>query len=246
MLSIILPSIRDISRFVTSIDAALVQEYELIVVSPNEKEIPKTRYQVSQRLIIDKGCPSRCLQRGIGEANGEFVTWGTDDGVYFPDILGRSLDILRTKDQNHGMVLKYTEEGPGTFTGANPDYYLCKSHEASRQPGINPEWKMAPVGMFYTDYIREIGGLDCRMLHMNMNIHNMCYRLQRMGGELHYSPGVVMHCDSNNWGSEHSMLDWAYSIDLPIFKEIHKNFDWPDKIDFDNWKNSPEVWKRYE
>lgn len=247
MLSIILPSVRDISRFVKSIDDAVGEYYELIVVSPEEKEIPRTYHQVQSKCIVDKGSPSRCLQRGISVAEGMIFTWATDDGVYMPGVLGRSLQELRGYPRKDGMIIKYTEEGPGTFTGADDNYYVAKFHEANRQPGIDPEWKTAPVGMFYTDYFMEIGGIDCRYLHINMCIHDFAYRLQKDGGKLHYSDGVAMHCDSNNWGQEHKILDWAYHrVDLPLFQEQYKDDSRDIMIDFDNWRQVPEKWKRFE
>jgi hypothetical protein len=247
LLSIILPSVRDISRFVASIDDALAEPYELIVVSPEHKDIPWTQHQVQAKCVVDKGSPSRCLQRGISLAEGPVFTWGTDDGVYLPTVLRNTVQELRGYPKKDGMIVMYTEQGPGAFTGANPDYYVSKNHEANRQPGINPEWKIAPVGMFYTDYFREIGGIDCRFEHINMNIHDFVYRLQKDGGELHYSDGVAMHCDSNNWGPEHRILDDAYNLnDLPLFKSLYVDDSREVKIDFDNWKESPEVWRRFE
>lgn len=59
-------------------------------------------------------------------------------------------------------------------------------------------------------------------------------------------PRVVMHCDSNNWGSDHRVLDDAYNRnDLPLFKELYKDSSREIKIDVINWCDSPAEWRRY-
>lgn len=248
MITIIVPSIRrmGLQRFVNSISASLQQQFRLIVVSPEEMHIRLPELCVHYSNLLDFGSPSRCLQRAVSVVETDMFTWGTDDGVYYNNALKECVDLLSTKGYKDGIVVKYTEEGPGTFTGALDEYYIAKNHAANRQPGINPEWKTAPVGMFNTAYFRDIGGIDCRFEHLNMNIHDFCYRLQRDGGELYFSPQVVMHCDSNNWGSDHQVLDDAYSRnDLPLFESLYKDDKREIVIDFHNWKNSPSPWRRF-
>lgn len=249
MIDIIIPSINEkgLCRFISSVDDSIQEKWNLIVVSPYFLEFPKTKLMNNVTNIIDKGSPSRCLQMGTTVCTSEIFTWGTDDGVLKYGELKKTIDILRTKPNNHGMIVKYTENGPGNFTGMDNNYYISKFHHANRQPGIDPNWKIAPVGMFYTSYFKSIGGLDCRFEHMNMNVHDFCYRLQKDGGELHYSPDVVMHCDSNNWSSDHNILDDAYKLnDLPLFIRLYKDSSREIIIDYDNWKNSSEVWRRFQ
>lgn len=247
MISIIVPSIRPegLRKLVNTIDNSLCELFNLIVVSPFEIDVQKTSLMSSYTNIIDKGSPSRCLQRGISLVEDDIFTWGTDDGVYFPNKLQECVSLLRSKTEKDGIIVKYTEEGPGTFTGACDEYYVAKYHEANRQPGINPDWKTAPVGMFYTSYFKNIGGIDVRFEHINMNVHDYCYRSQNDGGILYYSDGIVMHCNSNNFGSDHAILDDAYlKNDLPLFVDLYKDTSRPIKIKFE-WENSPEVWRRY-
>ena len=202
MISIVVPSYRDgLQAFVNSIDEALQEEYELIVVSPFEVTVQSTPLMQECKVIVDRGSPSRCLQRGIIESSSDIFTWGTDDGIYFPETLKEALVSFRTKTRKDGMVMRYTEEGPySPMNGSVEEYYVAKNHEANRQPGIDPDWITAPVGMYHKDYFLELGGFDCRFEHINMNMHDYAYRLQRDGGELIYSPSVVMHCNSDNFG----------------------------------------------
>lgn len=250
MITIVVPSARDISKFVLSIDESLVDiEYNIIVVSPERKEIPFTKLQKTQRLIVDKGSPSRCLQMGISECLTDIFMWGTDDGVLQKEQLKKCYNNLTSKTYKDGIVLKYTEYGggnPSTLSGADDDYYMSGNHGANLLPGINPKWKIAPVGMFYTSYFKELGGLDCRFEHINFNVHDFVYRLQRSGGRLFFSDGVVLLCDSDPNNSFHRPIHLAYHLnDYPLFREIYKDNSRGVKIDFNNWKDSPDAWRRF-
>lgn len=248
MISIIVPTIRPdgLRRLAATISGSLCEPYNLIAIGPNENEVPPTPLMNSFTNIIDRGSPSRCLQRAVSVVVDDIFTWGTDDGVYLPDKLVECVKLLRSKTSRDGIVVKYTEGGTCPFNGSLDEYYVAKNHDSNIQPGINPEWKTAPVGMFYTSYFKHMGGIDCRFEHMNMNIHDFCYRLQRDGGELYFSPGVVLDCDSDNSQPIHRPLDTAHhSNDMPLFRYLYRNSERELKIDFNNWKNSSEVWRRF-
>ena len=248
MISIVVPSIREsINRFISSIDASLKEEYELIVVGPDNKVTVNTHLMKSFKFIKDFGSPSRCLQIGISECSSDIFTWGTDDGVYYEDKLKECVELLRTKEENCGITVKYTEEGPYSwFNGSLDDYYISKNHPANVQPGIDPNWQFAPLGMYYTKYLVKLGGFDCRFNHINMNTHDFAYRLQKDGGKLFFSNGTVIHCDSDSTKSDHRVLDHCYlDNDLPLFMQIYRDNSRGIYIDFDNWKNEPEAWRRF-
>jgi hypothetical protein len=248
MISIIVPSIRpSLQRLIDSIDCSLREEYELIVIGP-ENHIRSTSDLAKRvKFISDRGSPSRCLQRGISEASGDIFTWATDDGIYNDQKLAQCVNTLRGKSQKSGIIIKYTEEGPRSdFNGSLDEYYIIGNHADGRHPGVDNSWKIAPLGMYYRDYFVSIGGFDCRYDHINMNTHDFAFRLQRDGGSFFYSDGVVIHCDSNSNLEDHKVLDVAYtSHDLPLFRDMYKNKDRPIIIDFDNWKDQPEVWRRF-
>jgi len=257
-LSIIVPSIRHeiLPRFTESIPAAVGNRaWELLVVSPSfddrimEHLATLLDHHNCKRVVTieDEGSPSRCLQRASELLNFPTFTWGTDDGIYKPDVLGQCVELLNEKPHKDGVIIKYTEEGPGTFTGALDAYYVSENHDANRQPGIPGHFKIAPVGMFSTSYWQQMGGIDCRFDHINMNVHDFVYRLQHDGGELHYSPDVVMHCDSDNWGADHRVLDVAYQQnDLPLFVDLYKDDSRRGPIDLHNWQLADPVWRRFQ
>lgn len=245
MLSVIIPSIRPLGlqKVINTIDRSLEDSWNLIVVSPNRMDIIETPLMNSYVNIVDKGSPARCLQVGVNEVRDEIFTWITDDAFYLPKQLKKCVDRLYTKKESDGIIIKYTE---GKSLKQTKDFFfVAKSSEVTTHPGINPNWRVAPIGMFYTSYFKSLGGIDCRFDHINLTIHDFAFRLQRDGGNLHYSPGIVFHCLQNE-GKSHEPIEIADRKDLVLFSEIYKDSNRNVCIDFDNWKDSPEVWDRFK
>ena len=245
-LSIVVPSIRadKIQRLYDSIPASIGDfSYEVIVIGPYQPPF-ECKY------IEDLGSPSRCVQQGIAIAEGKFFTWGTDDGIYNPNALSEAISLLQTLTHKDGIIMKYTEEGPPSpLTGAHDHYYIARTHDSNRLMGIPENYMIAPVPMYNIKYFIDLGGLDCSFDHINMNTHDFAFRLQKDGGTFHFSPSVIMHCDSNQFGDDHKVLDEAYFLnDLPRFQEIYGGpFSMERvKIDYDNWKNAEAVWRRFK
>jgi hypothetical protein len=246
-LSIIVPSIRpnSIGRLLDSIPNSIGDyEYEIIIVGPYEPEF-------ACRYINDFGSPSRGVQRGSTIADGKFMKWSTDDGIYRSGALKRAMDVAVDMDDKDGVIMKYTEDGPANWvTGADDIYYTAWTHDSNKLSGIPKDYKIAPVGLYNTNFFRMMGGLDCSFEHINMNTHDLAFRVQRNGGVMHFSPDVIMHCDSKNQSSEHAVLNDSYkSNDLPKFLELYGGKDIiGDRIhiDYDNWKESPAIWRRFK
>ena len=246
-LSIIVPSIRadSLQTLLKSIPESIGDHsYELIIIGPNHMEESE-----GLTYIEDYGSPSRCVQRAACEAKGTLMTWLTDDGVCKPNALKECIDKLLSSPKEDGVIIKYTEEGPySQLNGSTDEYYISGNHAANRLPGIPGHLKIAPVPMYYTETFKRLGGIDCRFEHVNMNIHDLAYRVQNAGGELHYSPSVVMHCNSNNFGSDHAVLDTSYeNNDLPLFLELY-NHTGPVRqiLKMENWKDAPSRWRRFK
>jgi hypothetical protein len=176
------------------------------------------------------------------------MVWLTDDGVLFPAQLGNCVQKLLDLPTSDGIIIKYTEEGPySPLNGSTDEYYVSGNHAANRLPGIPPEYLIAPVPMYYTSLFTSLGGIDCNFEHVNMNIHDLAYRVQNAGGKFHYSDGVVMHCNSNNFGADHAVLDQSYgSNDLPQFQALYGEVgEVRQVLEMNNWEQAPERWRRF-
>lgn len=245
-LTIIVPTIRadSLPTLLDSIpDSIGYYTYELIIIGPNKME----EYE-GLTYIEDYGSPSRCVQRAACQAKGTLMTWLTDDRVCKANALAECIETLLAAPKEDGIIVRYTEEGPySELNGSTKDYYISWKHRDNQLIGIPTHYLIAPVPMYYTETFQALGGIDCRFEHVNMNIHDLAYRVQNAGGKLHYSPSVVMHCNSNNFGADHAVLDRSYSTnDLPLFRELY-NHTGPVRqvLDMNNWERSPAKWRRF-
>lgn len=246
--SMVLASIRTerLTEFYASLLAS-IQPYttELIVVSPYN--LPDELNGLSNvKLIKDYGCPSRCVQIGALLAEGQFVTWNSDDAILFPYALGKCVDLLRSKTKKDVINIRYSE-GVGRSGQEPPDnYWVSSTHPDQRLPNINPAWFNAGVGMYYTDYFYEMGGLDCRFEHANMNAHDLANRVQIDGGHIYMSPSLVMACDQEpgNSGSHKPVEEAGWENDRPLFAELWSNGPRDIRISYDSWKAAETVWSR--
>ncbi len=98
----------------------------------------------------------------------------------------------------------------------------------------------------YKDHFLEMGGFDCVWEYMDKPMHDFMFRTQRNGGEIIYSPRKVANSD---WWPDHTgdhgpIHDAEVLHDFPIFNEIWGVPNDRIKIDYNNWKDAPSVWKR--
>lgn len=246
-LSIVLPGIRADNweqLFFSAQRSIGPYSFELIAVGPYNPP-PEITQHDNFKFIRDFGCPSRCVQIGASESKGKYLCWMSDDGLYEPNTLEQCLNLLEElDDKKNGMALRYFEgEGKGEFP---LEYWTARHHGDQRIPGVKEEYKIAPLGMYNTEYYKEIGGLDCRYEHINMCTHDLAFRLQNDGGTIHLSPETVARFYWSWVTADAGPVQAAYhKNDAPLFKrEWSQNQSRRIKIDFDNWKQSPEKWVR--
>lgn len=199
------------------------------------------------KFILSYSAPARCAQIGFLLSESEIITWGSDDGRFQPKALKECIDLLLSKTTKDGITIRYCE-GPN-FTGSCPDdsYWTGYTHADQRLIGVNPSWKIAPVGMYYTETFYKLGGFDCRFEHLNMCCHDLAYRIQKNGGQIYLSPNLVINCDQNPGTQEHAPVQNAYFInDLPLWNSLYNKENNIINIDYDNWKKAPSVWRRFK
>ena len=220
--------------------------FELICSGP---DIPpeELRRKSNFKFFVDKGSPARCYQLATFFAEGEYIALIPDDCILMKNSFSECLQLVYQNTAKDGIILRYSE-GVGYKGGDNdliPEYWTARYHGDQQLPGVLPEWKIAPSFMYNLSYFRELGGLDCRFEHVNMNTHDFAFRLQKTGGQMLMSPSKVMACDWNPDFSR-SILFRAYiENDQPLFSQLYAQYD-PNriKIDYSNWVQSPSVWPR--
>ena len=218
-------------------------EWELIMVGPNDP--PDFFSDVENFTFVkDFGSPSRCGQIATTLAKGELMMWGSDDGIYTRNSIAECVRMHDSLPQKDAIAVRYTEGRNYSGKPMHPNYWMAHHHPTLR---VVPEsYAVLMVGMLKLDYFRELGGWDCRFEHLNMNTHDLSFRLQRDGGAIHLSPQIVANHDWNPNEGDHVAVQEAYDKnDLALFNSTYApGAEREIKIDYDNWKESPEVWER--
>ena len=255
-LSIIMPGIRsehwvrvynEISRSCSRHD------FELIISS--YKSLPdELSVKSNVKFVYDAGCPSRCLQHASTFAEGEYISIISDDCIVLQNSISDCIDQLERSElpDRNIIALRYTE---GQGYRANPSdfdhkYWSAKYHGDLRIQGIEDNWMICLMFLMKTDMFKWLGGIDCRFEHFNMNLHDMAFRAQRSGSRVITSDGFVT---AHDWepvrNISSSPIIQAYHLnDKPLFDSIYQHRETsqsrPIRIDYDNWKMTPEVWPR--
>lgn len=255
-LSIILPSIRPqwLNQVYNSINAACNKySFELIVISPYH--LPDELQSLSNvKYIKDFGCPARCGQIGASLAEGELITWGSDDGLWQENSLNECIELLHSKTQKDGIIIRYSEGV--NYSGRIPpdNYWKFWTHPDTQFECIPKDWNNCPVGMYYYNKFYELGGFDTRYEHLNMNCHQLAFLIQLEGGKFYQSPNLVINCNQfPNFEFDHRPIEEAYwNNDKDVFYNTFSNkeiYNIRDNIifgrtKFDAWKLVDSIWKR--
>ena len=217
--------------------------FELICVGPNFPQ--ESLSKVSNfKYISSFACPSVAFMEGFVLARGRKICFCPDDIILDEGGLGKCLDLLKDKPENHGVTLRYDEGGQSQ--SSNENYWRGSFHNDQKLPGINPEWKIAPCFMYDRVYFHESGGLNTDMEHVNVNGHSLAFYTQHNGGVLHPSPTRVFQA---GWSAptESTILYRAYlENDAPKFKSFWERPDAVKDYFVDLWdfKRKPHIWPR--
>jgi len=225
----------------------LGKTFQLICCGPNfpPQELDKA---INFIYIRDFGSPARCFQLASTVATGHYLFSLSDDCVLEEGALAECVAVMDTKSSKDGMIMVYSE-GPG-FSGNQhtiPEYWTCQYHSGLHKKLVNKSWKIAPQFMYNLENYRRLGGLDCRWEHINMNTHDLAFRVQRDGGTMHYSPRRVARFDWRPWHPVNKVpVQLAYELnDEPLFNKVYDGDSEPELcIDYNNWAKASPYWER--
>lgn len=251
-LSLVIPSIRNGTWYSIVSDmkfACQSYDFEVIFVGPfplpqELVDYPNVKY------VKDLGCPSRCLQIGALLAEGEYIAWASDDCRILPNKFDEAIEHFdKNLTENDGMTLMYSEGQD--FTGnqhEDPTYWRAHTHPDLRWPGVDSEWKIAPIGMYKTKTFYKYGGLDCAFETVNFNTHDFAFSVQYHGGKVVTSPSRVM---MYNWNPDslrpsYRPIFLGFMQDQIRMREVFINPDYIKNktLTMDNWKLQPAVWPK--
>lgn len=254
-LTISVPSIkpRFWNRLLSTIPQSIGKySYEVLFVGPEEPLEPLPK---NCKFIKNLATPTRCVHESALEAEGVLFTWASDDGLFMQDGLKEAIsfwDLDRGSD-NDEVVMRYFE-GPN-FTGSyhghmldgpRQSYWHAHHHPDLTLPYIPYNYKVACLGLLSLETFKDFGGFDCRFEHINMSPIDLSVRLQHAGAGVYLSPLPVLNCDfeTTHNSSDRAPIVASFQHDAALFRQLHSNPGREHRLDFNNYKDSPEIWRR--
>jgi len=248
-LSIWLPAFRVHlwEEFYKSINDSIGEySWELIIVGPNE---PSDFFKDKKnfKFLKDFGSPTRCAQIATMLAEGELMTWASDDGIFTKNSLKECIEMKNKLNKEDIVIMRYTEGRSRTGSELPIDYWRAWHHPPLRMRHVPKDYSISLLAMYNLEYFRELGGWDCRYEHLNFSVHDLAFRAQRNSSGLFFSPQTVLNCDWNPNEGDHKPVHEAYNFDLKYFEECYnqEEFKVQIKIDYNNWTKSPIKWRRF-
>jgi hypothetical protein len=217
-------------------------KWEMVLCGPFE--LPPTLQGIENvKHVKERGNVSRAVQVGILETRSKLVFMGVDDSVFEENAMDKSIDAYLEKATRKDMMqCIYVEGGQ-----SQPDSYWTVAHHTTYQlGGIDQSWKICNQPIMHRDYFIELGGFDCRWEYQDGAFHDFVFRAQRNGSKIYLSPCKVSEASwwPDHQGDHGAIHDAMVLHDLAIFREIWGKDNDRLKIDYDNWKDTPEVWER--
>lgn len=219
-----------------------ISDYELVIVSPCD--LPRDlASKENVRLIKDWGCPSRCTQLGLLHSRGEYVTWVADDGVLCPTMaLDKAFDLM--PNHKKGVVMLKYQEGPNRM---RRNWWRVDFHPPLQQRYVPKNYALIMTALMRRDYLVELGGWDCNFEQIGMGCPDLAIRIQNDGAEVVGGESFMnLELIKGSGGGHGPIVEALVQNDNQYFVKVYSNPKSAKrtKIDFDNWKNAPEIWSR--
>ena len=222
--------------------------FELIFCGPH-KDLPEELEKLDNvRCIQDFGPPTRAQQISMRDATGRYITWTADDGWFLDGGLEKCIKQLdEVPTEKKCIVTQYNEGGSDGLGDPNAGMYCMNFHEPVRSPFYPNNYLIFNSVVLPTQYFKDLGGFDCRFEACPMAFVDFGARAQLDGMEATLT-GVIYECTQfPGTSGDHAPIHHAQlGHDQPLYKRIWNSSDCLEriKINFDNWQNSPKIWKR--
>lgn len=220
--------------------------FELIFCGPHS-ELPSELCGLDNvRCIQDFGSPTRAQQISMSHATGRYITWAADDGWFLDGGLANCIEQLdKSPSEKKCVVTQYNEGGRNGL--GDLKMYCINSHNPVKSSFYPDSYLIFNSVVLSTKYFKDLGGFDCRFEACPMAFVDFGARAQLDGAEANLV-NVIFECthfpgtSGDHAPIHHAQLDH----DQPLYKKIWSKPDCLERIriDYDNWKQSPDRWKR--
>lgn len=261
-ISVVLPCIRP--QFLDIwYDAATkaCQNYSWEVIIPGPFDVfTDIRKMPNVRIVRTYASPTVALQMSIQLCTGNLIYYGVDDQILLPNVLDETIEQFKTANDKHIMCMRYHEDPhvlnyktmellTEEIVPPAHDIWFVKMYREYHLPAINQSWRLAPLFAMKLNYFYELGGFDCRWEYTNYPVNDLVFRAQEDGASVSNSTSLISigAWMPNHIGDHGPVHDAQTGPDTEVFNKLYSD---PNgikgriKIDYNNWKDYPEVWGR--
>lgn len=240
-ISIIIPGIRtaDWKNVIDSIGSACVNHsYEIIFIGPEYNKVLDGVKNI--KFVKDYGSPNRCQQIGMIMAEGDVVTWGSDDCMYEPESIDKCLLFLK-KGGADVVVTNYNEgrcKAVQNF-GLNVCYPNTKHIENS--------WVIFNTAFISRKNFNNMGGFDCSFNVTCVGHADFAARCQMAGYVVEVYNIKLLNCSHlPGTTGDHAPVHYSQlEQDIPNYTDKYNKELFPEVVvPIDNWKQQETIWSR--
>lgn len=250
LLSIMMPAIRPhnwVNLYKSIQESLESNDFELIFVAPCM--VPEElEYVPNIKLIKDFGSPNRAFQLAMNLVEGQYVTWGADDGTYVPGQLKKVIQYHKD-NYNDKLVIAMEQVEAGRHYAATNCY--INQHEPIASEHIPDTYVFFPTGLMTTKfYINTLGGIDCELFETHAMAHlDLAIRAQKANCIVHFHKEIVLSLTHMMGDSgDHGPIYRAQTFrDEPAFRSLYRS---PNgfksrmiKMNDLNWVTRPRLWQ---
>lgn len=240
-LSIIIPGIRtnNWEELIESIKLSCsLYSYEVIFIGPEYDNVLDDYKNI--KFVKDYGSPNRCQQIGMVLAEGDNVTWGSDDCMYEPKSIDKCLHLLE-KDCTDVVITNYNEGG----SKAVNNFGLGVCYPSTKH--IKDSWMIFNTAFMSRENFNKVGGFDCSFDVTCVGHADFAARCQKFGYNVKLCDIKLLAC-SHMPGvtGDHAPVHYAQlTKDIPNYRNKYSKDLFPDiVVAVDNWKLQEEIWNR--
>lgn len=223
-------------------------DWELIIISPYELTLPmKSKSNV--QWYQDWGSPCHCQQLALTKANGDYINWASDDGVFTDGSMDIAFKSIENENYKTIVVGKYLEGDNYSQNMKEDGYYILNNHLASQCKYLPDNTPMINVGLVSKKLLFEMGGWDSVKFEVLPIAYNdFSVRCNNNKCKFIHQKEVMFTCghmpgETGDHGPIHKAQVFR---DEPMFKVIYNRPDSINRINIDinNWEKSSNRWVR--
>lgn len=254
-LSALVPSIRinNLPRLYESIRNSFSGSFEFIIIGPYEPTLKENNV----KWIQSWRSPCASQQEGLIQAQGEYISWFSDDGEALPGMIDESFKLLdeinvkyHPEERYRTIIVSKYQEGndPNNLSYiqmCDDKYYYLNHHDSMRLGGVPSPAMVLNCGLVSRRLCLELGGWAADTFQaLPLAFNDFSIRAFKYGANWVLQEKPVFKCSHEpDMTGTHGPIHIGQTVfDTPVFNKLYTEVTDRCVIDMDNYLKSPVKW----